>query len=152
MSSRSAKKWPAGWPHRLSEAIYGPVFRLIATTGIGPPFIVILETPGRRSGRTHSTVHILAEHAGANYLAAAVDYSDWVLNARASGGQATVRHGKRRAARLEEVDVDERAPILKSYMKRSLGARLLFKLSPASPIEKFQEIGAKHPVFKVLEV
>ena len=105
MSTRSAKKWPGGWPHRLSEVFYGPVFRLIATTGIGPSFIVILETRGRRSGRTHSTVHILAEHAGENYLAAAVDYSDWVLNARASV-EAIVRHGKRRSVKLEEVAVD----------------------------------------------
>jgi hypothetical protein len=93
----------------------------------------------------------LAEHAGDNDLAAAVDYSDWVLNARASGGQATVHHGKRRALKLEEVAVDQRAPILKSYMKRSLGAKLIFKALPASPIEKFQEIAGKHPVFKLVE-
>jgi hypothetical protein len=37
-------------------------------------------------------------------------------------------------------------------MKRSLGGRLLLKLSPASPIEKFQVIAAEHPVFKMLEV
>ncbi len=106
------------------EGDVGPLFRLIASTGIGPSFIVILAR-GRRSGRTHSTVRILAEHARENYLAAAVDYSDWVLNAMASGGQATVRHGKR---------------------------RLVFKLSPGTPIEKFQEIAAEHPVFKILEV
>jgi hypothetical protein len=152
MSRRSAKKWPGGLPHRVSEAMYGPLFRAIATTGIGPSFIVTLETRGRRSGRVHSTVHIVAGHAGEDYLAAAVDYSDWVLNARASGGEATVRHGKRRAVKLEEVPLDQRAPILKSYMKRSLGGRVLFKLSPASPIEKFEEIAAKHPVFKILEV
>jgi len=94
----------------------------------------------------------LAEHAGANYLAAAVDYSDWMLNARASGGQATVRHGKRKAVKLAEVPVDQRAPILRSYLKRSLGARPVFKLSPSTPIERFQEIAAKHPVFKIQEV
>jgi len=54
--------------------------------------------------------------------------------------------------KLEELAVDQRAPILRSYMKRSLGARAIFKRSPGSPIEKFQEIAAKHPVFKILEV
>jgi len=134
------------------EAIYGPVFRLIATTGIGPSFIVILETRGRRSGRAHSTVHVLAEYAGANYLLAAVDYSDWVLNARASGGQATLRHGKRKAVQLEEVAVDQRPPVLRAYFRRSLGARLIFRLAPSSPVEKFEAIAGKHPVFKILEV
>jgi len=36
-----------------------------------------------------------------------------------------IRHGRRRAVRLEEVPVEQRAPVLKAYLKWALGARPL---------------------------
>jgi hypothetical protein len=41
--------------HRLVEGLYGRVFWLIASVGLAPAFIVLLQVQGRRSGKLHST-------------------------------------------------------------------------------------------------
>ncbi len=41
----------AGGLHGFLEAMYGRVFRGIATVGLPPSFIVVLEAKGRRSGK-----------------------------------------------------------------------------------------------------
>jgi hypothetical protein len=40
----------------------------------------------------------------------------WVSNVRATGGQAVLRHGRREAVRLEEIDPSVRGPILQRYL------------------------------------
>ena len=138
---------------RLLEALYGRVFRLVAALGVPPSFIVTLETTGRRSGRARSVVLILADHEGHRYAVSVLGgSSDWVQNVIATGGQATIRHGRRRRVRLQAVPVGQRAPVLRSYLKWALGARRVLGLGPASPIEEFERIAADHPVFRIERV
>lgn len=120
----------AGGLHGFLEAMYGRAFRFIATVGLPPSFIVELETKGRRSGQTRSTVLITGSCGGESYLASVTgEAADWVRNARADDDRAMIRHGKKRPVRLEGVPVEGRAPILKAYLKWSLGARAIIEVS-----------------------
>ena len=47
----------------------------------------------------------------------------WVRNGKAADGRVALRHGRREEVCLEEVAVDQHAPILKAYLKRAPGAR-----------------------------
>ena len=134
------------------EDVYRRVFWVIATLGLPPGFIVRLETQGRRSGRTYTSILITANQSNERYLVSVLgEGSDWVRNVRAAGGSAAIRHGRTRAVRLEDVPIDQRPPILKSYLRWALGARAVLELSPGSPIEEFQRIAAEHPTFRIID-
>jgi hypothetical protein len=153
MSTSESETPEGGGLHGFLEAIYGGVFRLIATLGLPPPFIVVLETRGRQSGLTRSTVLITGSYEGERYLVSLVGpRCDWVKNARAAGGEAVIRHGRRRRVMLEEVPVEERAPILKAYLKWSLGARAIIEVSHKAPVAEFEPIAGKYPVFRIVQV
>ena len=139
-----------GGLHAALESVYGAVFRGIATVGLPPSFIVVLETRGRRSGRTRSAVLITANYEGQRYLVSLVGRNcDWVRNARASHGEAVIRHGKRIHVTLEEVPVEARAPVLKAYLKWSLGARAIIEVSHNAAVEEFAIVAPKYPVFRI---
>jgi deazaflavin-dependent oxidoreductase (nitroreductase family) len=141
----------AGGLHGFLEAIYGRVFRVIATLGLPPSLFVLLETKGRRSGSTRSTVLVTGSHEGERYLVSLVGpRCDWVKNARAADGRAVIRHGKRRKVMLVEVPVTERAPILKAYLKWSLGARAIIEVSHKAPVADFEAVAEKYPVFRIV--
>jgi hypothetical protein len=87
-------------------------------------YLVALEVRGRRSGRTVSLPLVMAVVDGERYLVSMLRAdASWARNAKAAGGQVTLRHGRREQARLEEVPAERRAPILKAYLKRAPGAR-----------------------------
>jgi deazaflavin-dependent oxidoreductase (nitroreductase family) len=149
--SSEPRRSEVGGVHGFLEAIYGRVFSVIATLGLPPSLFVLLETKGRRSGATRSTVLVTGSHEGERYLVSLVGpRCDWVKNARAAGGKAVIRHGKRRRVRLEEVPVEERAPILKTYLKWSLGARAIIEVSHKAPVADFEAVAAKYPVFRIV--
>ena len=142
-----------GGLHGFLEAMYGRLFRVIATLGLPPSFIVVLETRGRRSGEARSTVLITGSYEGQRNLVSLVGpHCDWVKNTRAAGGEAVIRHGRRRRVMLEEVPVDERAPFLKAYLKWSLGARAIIEVSHKAPVAEFEPIAGKYPVFRIVQV
>ena len=135
----------------VAEEVYRRLFWVISTLGLPPSFIVRLEIAGRRSGRVHSTILITADHEGERYLVSVLgEESDWVRNVRAADGNAAIRHGRRQGVRLEEVQPERRAPILKAYLKWALGARAVLQLGPNAPLEKFQRIAVDHPVFRIV--
>lgn len=141
----------AGGLHGFLEELYGRLFRGIATMGLPPSFIVVVETKGRRSGQTRSAVLITGNHDGERYLVSVTgEKADWVQNARAIGGRAVIRHGKRRKVSLLEVPVEEHAPILKAYLKWSLGARAIIEVSHKAPVADFEAVAAKYPVFRIV--
>lgn len=136
----------------IAEEAYRRVFWLISTLGLPPSFIVQLEVAGRRTGRARSTVLLTARHEGQRYLVSVLgSTADWVRNVRAANGHAVVRHGRRRRVRLDEVPIEQRAPILRAYLKWALGARAVLRLGPGSPIEEFQRIAPDHPVFRIVD-
>ena len=141
----------ARWLHLPVYLLYSNAFWLVSSLGLPPAFIVRLEVRGRRSGRVRSTVLLWAEQDGERYLVSVLgEESEWVRNVRAAGGDATIRHGRRQRVRLVEVPVNQRAPALKAYLKRALGARPLFEVDHKASSEEFERIAPKYPVFRIV--
>jgi hypothetical protein len=74
----------------------------------------------------------------------------WVRNLRAAAGHALLRHGRTERVRLEELAVENRGPILKAYLNRAPGARSHVAVDKDAPLEDFDAIAARIPVFRVL--
>jgi len=124
-----------------------------ASLGVAPFSMVTLAVPGRNSGRMHSTVLVVARYEGQEYLVSMLGEGvDWVRNVRAAGGRAAIRHGRIRAVNLEEVKVEERAPILKAYLKAAPGGRPHFPVGPDAPVAAFEPLAARYPTFRVVKV
>ncbi len=113
---------------------------------------ITIETRGRRSGRMRANVVTWVEQGGERYLVSMLgERSDWVRNARAADGKAVIRHRGRRPVRLEEVPVEQRAPILKAYLKRTaMSTRHYLGIDPEAPLDEFERIAPNHPVFRIV--
>ncbi len=113
--------------------------------------LVALEVIGRKSGRVVSFPLVMVTVDGQRYLASMLgDNVQWVRNVRASGGKAVLRSGGREAVRLEEISVDQRAPILKAYLQVASGARPHVPVDKDAPLAEFEKIAAAHPVFRLV--
>ena len=124
--------------------------RALASAGLSPSRLVTLEVRGRRTGRLISLPVVVAEYQGERYLVAMLgEGANWVSNVRAAGGQAVLRHGRREAVRLDEVDLGARAPILRQYLQVAPGARAHIPVDRHAPLEEFEGIAARYPVFLV---
>jgi hypothetical protein len=107
-----------------------------------------LDVRGRKSGRLISFPVAITEHQGERYLVAMLgERTNWVANARAAGGSAVLRQGRRRPVHLEDVPVEQRAPVLRRYLQIAPGARPHFPVTREAPIEDFERIAARYPVF-----
>jgi len=110
--------WLASVINRGTAAVFG--------LGIAPKYLVTLEVRGRRSGRTNSLPLVMVFMKGDRYLVSMLGTNaDWVQNVKAAGGDAILVHGRREEVHLEEIAPDQRALLLKAYLKRAPGARLI---------------------------
>ena len=118
--------------------------------GLGPSSMVSLETKGRRTGRILRVPVVIAQLGPERYLVSMLgENADWVRNARACGGEATLSHGGVEQVRLEEVPASARAPILKAYLACAPGARPHFDIGPDASLEQFAQVASRYPVFRV---
>jgi hypothetical protein len=89
--------------------------------------------------------------AGERYLVSMLgDKVGWVQNVKSAGGKVTLRHGRREQVRLEEVASDQRAQVLKAYLKRAPGARPHLPIHKDAPLAEFEQVSAQFPVFRVV--
>jgi hypothetical protein len=102
----------------------------MAAAGMAPKQLSTLEVRGRRSGDLISFPVVVADYGRERYLVAMLGEG---------GGEV----------RLEEVDPDVRAPILRRYLELAPGARAHFPVGPEASLEEFGEIASQHPVFRV---
>jgi hypothetical protein len=138
-----------GRPNRLAALLYR-VDRAVASAGRGPKRLVTLEVRGRSSGRVVSFPLVVADYGGERYLVAMLgERSNWAANVRAAEGRAVLRHGNRESVRLEEVDPNARAPILRRYLEVAPGGRPHIPLDRHAPLAEFERIAAEYPVFRV---
>jgi hypothetical protein len=139
-----------GRPNWLATLLNGSWARIHAL-GVAPNYLVTLEVRGRRSGRSIRLPLVMTLVDGERYLISMLGTDvDWVRNAKAANGHVTLEHGRREAVRLEEVDADLRAPVLKAYLKRAPGARPHLPVDKDAPIAEFEKVAAQFPVFRVL--
>jgi L-lysine 2,3-aminomutase len=118
--------------------------------GIAPNYLVTLDVVGRRSGRVSSLPLVMAILEGERYLVSMLGEDvEWVRNVKATGGNVTLRHGRREEVRLEEVPAERRAPVLKAYLKRAPGARPHLPIHEDAPLSEFEQLSSRFPVFRV---
>ncbi len=123
-----------------------------ASLGLTPSDTVTLEVKGRRSGRVRSNPVTWVEWDGERYLVSPRGESEWVRNLRAADGDAAIRHGGRQKVRLEEVPAKQRAAIIQAYVRKTVRAtRQHCGVDPKAGLERFEEIAARHPVFRMVK-
>ncbi len=151
MTRGAFKRWMyrghhPNWLGRLfnREAVVLSSLGLFARYGLAT-----LEVSGRTSGRTVSLPIAVLAFKGERYLVSMLGEDvQWVKNVRATGGQAAIRTRKREAVQLEEVPVEQRAPILKAYLRRAPGARPHMPVDKDAPLPDFERIAGAYPVFR----
>jgi hypothetical protein len=113
------KRWMyrGGRPHLLAK-ILNRGWAILHSLGIYPDRFVTLEVIGRKSGKIVSFPLAMTVMNGERYLVSMLgEDTNWVRNVRAASGKARLVHGIRERVLLKEVDLRERAPILKAYLK-----------------------------------
>jgi hypothetical protein len=76
--------------------------------------------------------------------------SSWVTLEVA--GRVILRHGVRETVSLEEVEVGDRAPILRRYLDCAPGARAHVPVDRHAPLAEFDRIAAQFPVFRISQL
>jgi hypothetical protein len=136
-------------PTRLGRIANGTM-GLWAALGGPPSFQAALETTGWRSGTRRSIPIVIADYEGGRYVVSMLgERSPWVRNIRASGGRATLRHGRAREVMLVEVPAAERAPIIRAYVRRAIGGRPHVPVRHDAPVSEFEAIAGDYPVFRI---
>jgi hypothetical protein len=145
------RKWlyRGGRPNRVAR-LADRFTAALSARGVGPDYLVTLEVPGRKSGRIVSLPLVVADVEGERYLVSMLgEGTNWVRNVRAVEGEAVLRHGRREEVRLEEVASERRAPVLKAYLGRAPNARVHIPVDKDAPLEEFEEVAGRYPVFRI---
>jgi hypothetical protein len=144
--------YKGGRPNRLARAM-NRFSASINSAGIWPQRFVTLEVHGRRSGRLVKFPLVMADYEGERYLVSMLgNEANWVHNIHAAGGEAVLRHGRREVVCLEEVQVLDRAPILRRYLACAPGARAHIPVDRNASLEAFAHIAPLIPVFRVTPI
>jgi hypothetical protein len=135
--------WIARGANRVSAILF--------SLGILPDYTATLEVIGRTSGRKVTLPIVVARFNGQRYLVSMLGENvQWVRNVRAAGGRAALQRRGREEILLEEVPAEQRAPILKAYLRRAPGARPHVPVDKDAPVAEFEKVAATFPVFQVL--
>jgi hypothetical protein len=130
---------------------YARFWAVVFSLGVMPRRWVTLEVPGRITGRLTRFPLGMATQGGKSYLVSMLgDDCNWVKNVRAANCEVVIRHRRARACRLVEVDVSQRAPLIKLYLKQVPGARPHIRIDRRANVGQFESIAPITPVFLVL--
>jgi len=120
--------------------------------GLPPHFQAALEVRGRVSGRMRANPVAIATVEGQDYLVSMLGPdSDWVKNIEAAHGDAVIRQGRRRRVHLLPVPPEQRAPILREYVRIAWSGRRHFPLPVSAPLSDFKAIAEAYPVYRITE-
>jgi deazaflavin-dependent oxidoreductase (nitroreductase family) len=137
-----------GW---FTRHVFNPAVALLTRAGVSVWGSRELRIRGRTSGEWRTTPVNLLTLDGQQYLVAARGHTQWVRNLRVAG-TGELRVGKRTEAfTAAEVADDEKAPILRAYLKRWKAEVGVFfdGVSADSPDAELQRIAPDHPVFRI---
>jgi len=149
------KRWMyrTGHPNAMAKWMNGFSALQHSSGLLAPRRAVTMEVRGRRSGRVIACPLVVADYAGERYLVSMLgNDANWVANIRAADSLATLRHGRSEQVRLEDVDVADRAPILRRYLDLAPGARPHVPVDRRAPLEEFARIAERYPVFRIIPV
>jgi deazaflavin-dependent oxidoreductase (nitroreductase family) len=134
--------WVARPQNRLSSFLFG--------AGLLPQRAASLEVRGRSSGRVISFPVVIADLDGSEYLVSMLgERANWVKNVRAAKGAAVIRRGRRQEVELEEVDVGERAQIIRRYAAVAPGGRPHLGLRGKATLDECEALALDIPVFRI---
>lgn len=145
------KRWlyRGGHPNQLAK-ILNSGYAFLHSLGIAPNYMVTLEVVGRQSGKLIGFPLAMALVNGERYLVSMLGEDvNWVRNVRAADGRARLVHGRSEQVTLRDVEVSQRAPILKEYLRRAPGARPHIPIALDAPLMEYEKIAAQYPVFRV---
>ncbi len=136
------------WIARIINRAWAALF----SWGILPDYMATLQVTGRKSGRMISQPMVVGTVNGQRYLVSMLGENvQWVHNVRAAGGRAVLLRKGREEVHLEEVPADQRAPILKAYLRLAPGARPHVPVDKEAPLAEFEKIATAFPVFRVVK-
>lgn len=141
--------YAGGRPGPLAKALNAMLAKLCAW-GIAPNVMVTLEVVGRKSGKVVAFPLVMLVRDGERYFVSMLgEQANWVRNLRAAGGMATLRRGRVEQVLLEDVPVEMRPTLIKAYLQIAPGARPYVLVDKDAPLDKFEQVAAAYPVFKV---
>ncbi len=140
--------YPGGHANAAAKR-YVAVWNRLLRLGLLPRRWVVLEVPGRTSGRPVRLPLGMARHEGRWYLVSMLGECNWTKNVRAAGGDACLLRVRRHPVRLTEVPPRERGPILRGYVRKVPGGRPHVGVALDASNAEFAEAGARHPMFRV---
>jgi deazaflavin-dependent oxidoreductase (nitroreductase family) len=118
--------------------------------GMPPRIQATLEVRGRTSGRVRWNPVGIATVEGNRYLVSMLGVqSDWVKNVDAAHGAAVIRQGRRQRVHLVPVPPEERAPVLREYVRIARSGRRHFPLPVGAPLSEFAAIAERYPVYRI---
>jgi deazaflavin-dependent oxidoreductase (nitroreductase family) len=123
---------------------------ILHAMGIAPNRYVTLEVRGRKSGKIISFPLVMVSANNTRYLVSMLGAkAEWVRNVQAAGGKAVMRHGKTENVVLEEIQVEQRASIIKAYLQVAPGARPHIPVDKDATLSEFEKIVPDYPVFRI---
>lgn len=135
-------------PTGFTKAMNG-IFDWLGARGLGPRKLIRLTVKGRKSGQPRSVAVNEVTVNGQRYLVAPRGNTEWSRNARVNP-DAVITRRKSENVTLAELPVNERAPIIQAYLRENAWVtRREFGIDPKAPINEFEAIAGKHPVFKI---
>ena len=138
-----------GW---FTARVFNPFIAALTRSGISVWGSRILTVRGRTSGEPRSNPVNLLAHGGCNYLVAPRGHTQWVRNLRVAG-TGELRVGRRvRAFTARELPDDQKAEILRAYLKRwKMEVGVFFDGVDASSSDAdLARIAPDHPAFEVV--
>ena len=103
-----------------------------------------LSVRGRRSGRWHTVPVAVLDHEGERYLISYRGASDWARNLEASHTGRLAQRGRVEEITVEEVPVEERAPLLEVYTER------FARMPTVGVVLRKLPDPADHPTFRIV--
>jgi len=118
--------------------------------GLLPDYLVTLLVMERQNHRLGAHILVATTYQGQRYLVSMLgEGSNWVQDARATGGAAFVKRGRKRPVMLTEIPPDKRAPILKAWCQIATSGRKHLPIAYDAPVSAFEAIVAEYPIFRI---
>jgi deazaflavin-dependent oxidoreductase (nitroreductase family) len=117
--------------------------------GVGPATQRVLTVAGRSTGEPRRTPIAIVTLGEQRYIVAGYPKAAWVKNVRAAGRGTITRGRIVEKVELEELPVDQRAPVLREFLRTIRGGRSFLTIGSGATEQQVAEAAREHPVFRL---
>jgi deazaflavin-dependent oxidoreductase (nitroreductase family) len=146
LSWAALREFRRSFLRQFANVLIKPLARL----GLGGKRLHVLTHVGRKTGRRYSTPVSLVFMGGERWLVAPYGVRQWVRNARAAGEVELTRACRTERFRVEEVDPQTAAPILREYLRSTPIVKDFFDAHRDASLAEFAAEASRHPVFRLV--